>query len=328
MTDRVFEGVGTEEQLQALESRALDPRGAIRSGFPSLDALLYRGGFMPGQLIVLGGRMHTRKTAVAMNMMVNVLKQEVPVGFVTLDESLPMYVSKMLSVVARRDSETLEENWDTAPTRHAREKYAKLCAGLTMTKGIRPNFVELTEWREMAGVDGQVPAFVVLDYTSLLVHYRKSELQRVTGLFEELSTWTQEQDVVVLALHQAGRTDEGVSKKYHGDTPMTSEGLLYGGEQQTDVLLSTYRPALNQLGNMSAEQAEMILGDSFDEEHHGDAVARVRKYEKSTFLQLLKNRPSIKGLNFEGVELTSPDQSQYMEEVGEGISDDAEWRED
>jgi hypothetical protein len=328
LEDRAFEGVGPEAQLAALEARALDPRGAVKTGFPSLDAQLYRGGLMPGQFVALGGRMHTRKTAVAMNMAVTMLRQGVPVGFLTLDEALPMYTSKFMSILARRDSEWLEQHWQEPTVEKVREKYRKVMAGLTMTRGIRPNFTDLTEWREMASIDGQSPEVVFIDYTSLLVHYRKSETQRVVGLFEELQTWTHDQDVITVGLHQAGRTDEGISKKYHGDTPMTSEGLLYGGEQQVDILLATYRPALNQLGNMSVDQAEMILGDSFDEEKHGEAMARVRRYEKSTFLQLLKNRPSTKGLNFEGTELTSPDGSQYLEEVGEGVSDSADWKDD
>jgi hypothetical protein len=150
----------------------------------------------------------------------------------------------------------------------------------------------------------------------------------VPRLFEELQTWTHDQDIVTVALHQAGRTDEGVSKKYHGDTPMTSEGLLYGGEQQADIILSTYRPALNQLGNMSRATAESIMGDSFDEDKWSDATTRVRKTARSTFLQLLKNRPSTKGLNFEGVELVSPDESQFMQEMGDGVAVDAQWKDD
>ena len=139
--------------------------------------------------------------------------------------------------------------------------------------------------------------------------------------------WTRENELVTVALHQAGRTDEGVSKKYHGDTPMTSEGLLYGGEQQADIILSTYRPALNPLGNMSRTIAEMVLGDTFDEEKWLDAKGRVERYRKSTMLQLLKNRPSTKGEWFEGDELYSPNESQYIEEKGEAVSDSAEWKE-
>jgi hypothetical protein len=161
----------------------------------------------------------------------------------------------------------------------------------------------------------------------LLVHYRTRETERVPRLFEELQVWTRENDLVTVALHQAGRTDEGVSKKYHGDTPMTSEGLLYGGEQQADILLATYRPELNTLGNLSQEMAEVMLGETFDEDKWKDAVSRVRRFKRSTMLQLLKNRPSIKGECFEGIELVSPNESQHLVEKGGRVGDSAEWEE-
>jgi hypothetical protein len=262
---------------------------------------------------------------VALNVVANLLRSDVPVGLLSLDESVAMYTSKLLSIVARKPSEWLEENWK--PALKYRREYRELAANLTMSKGIRPTIPDLTAWLVEAEVERERPRVVVIDYTSLLVHYRGKENERVTRLMEELQTWTHEHELVTIGLHQAGRTDEGVSKKYHGDTPMTAEGLLYGGEQQSDILLATYRPALNQLGNMSQTQAEMILGDNFDEEKWQDARERVRRYSRSTFLQLLKNRPSTKGLNFEGVELVSPDESQFIAEKGDAVTDGAEWEE-
>ena len=87
------------------------------------------------------------------------------------------------------------------------------------------------------------------------------------------------------------------------------------------------RPAMNQLGNMSRDIAAMVMGDSFDEEKWEDARSRVRRYKNSTMLQLLKNRPSTKGESFEGVELYSPNESQFLEQKGDGVKDDATRRE-
>lgn len=324
-----FEGVSAEEQLAALAERALDDRPVSRTGFPDLDKLFHRGGLHPGTLVVLGGRMHTRKTTFAMNWMWNLVVSGVPVGFVTLDESLPQYVAKMMSVQSQLPQEWLEENWATGKVEKLRARYLKEAALLTMTKGYRPNTQQLTQWLEMGTNDGgfiEQPRVVFVDYVSLLVHYRgKSETSRVQVLMEDLQVWTKENDIIVVALHQAGRMDEGVSKRYHGDTPMTAEALMHGGEQQADIVLATYRPALNQLGNMSMDQAEMILGDNFDEEKWQEAKARVRRYERSTFVQLLKNRPGTK-LNFEGVELYSPNESQAMTQAGDSVGDDAQWK--
>jgi len=323
-----FEGIPVAAQLSALEQRALDSRPVMSSPFPALNAFLHRGGLHPGELVVLGGRKGTRKSAVMLNWAVHLLRLGVPVGILTLDESLAMYVSKLMSVVTKAPSETLEEpkTWDSEAMMRARKQYEEVASGLTLSAGVRPDFTNLQEWLEFSDMEGERPRVVFCDYTSLLVHYRTRESERVPRLFEELQVWTKDNDLVTVALHQAGRTDEGVSKKYHGDTPMTAEGLLYGGEQQADVILACYRPALNPLGNMSQGIAELVMGDSFDEEKWQDACAHVKRYARSTFLQLLKNRPSTKGEWFEGCELYSPNESQYMEEKGEGVNDDATHR--
>lgn len=510
-TERVFEGVNAVEQLTALEQRALDTRPALTTPFPAMNKLLHRGGFHPGELVVLGGRKGTRKSTVALNMAVHLLQQDVPVGILTLDESLAMYVSKTMSVIARHSPEYIETCWNQGDVQGWRSRYKELASGLTMSTGVRPNIDQLQQWLEW-DFDAPRPRVVFIDYcpeestrlltadlrwvpagdvksgdllvgfdeagryrklrfsevlrnapgvqecvrvytdrgelvvsadhpflvsayekaagrpgagntkswrtrwskardlrpgidhlkllaepwtsdledswfagmwdgegwvgpshmwvgkevqrstakvavvavervgdrttarvatstgtfitegflshnTSLLVHYRARENERVPRLFEELQVWTGDNDLVTVALHQAGRTDEGVSKKYHGATPMTAEGLLYGGEQQADIIFSTYRPAMDPLGNMSRQIAEMVMGDNFDEDRWKDAVARVRRYKRSTMLQLLKNRPSTKGEWFEGDELWSPDDSLYIEEKGEGVNNDANWQE-
>lgn len=320
-----LDAVSAGEQLAALQERALDPRPALTTPFPSINGLLHRGGTHGGELVVLGGRKGTRKTTVALSWAVHLLRQEVPVGILTLDESLAMYVSKLMSVISRRESGWLENNWNVDDVQAIRQKYSEVAKGLTLSKGVRPTLPNLTSWLEMAEVTSPRPRVVFCDYTSLLVHYRTRENERVPRLFEELQVWTRENDLVTVALHQAGRTDEGVSKKNHGDVPGTAEGLMYGGEQQADIILNTYRPALNHVGNMSRPIAEMVLGDGFDEDKWKDAVSRVRRYKDSTMLQLLKNRPSTKGEWFEGAELISPNASQYIEEKGEGVDDTASW---
>jgi len=322
-----FEGVFSDGQLAALGERALDARPALSMPFPALEDYLHRGGCHPGELVVLGGRKGTRKTCVMLSWAVHLLRQNVNVGVVTLDESLAMYVSKLMSVVFQVPSDFIEDNWDSPRIREMRDEYEALARGLTLTTGARPNMASLQQWLEETTVHDRTPRVVFIDYLSLLVAFRARPTERIPQLFEELQVWTRANDLVTVVLHQAGRTDEGVSKKYHGDTPMTAEGLLYGGEQQADIILGTYRPGLNPLGNMSPTIAEMVLGDSYDEEKHNEAMARVRRFKNSTFLQLLKNRPSTKGEWFEGVELHSPNDSQYIEERGDGVNDSAEWRE-
>lgn len=293
--------------------------------FPGLNDSLYRGGNHGGELIILGGRKGTRKTCVMLSWAWHLLLQEVAVGILTLDESMPMYVSKLMSVMARLPSEYIEDHWSSERVEQLRQEYADRARLLTLSRGVRPDTSQLQAWLEMADVEDRRPRVVFIDYASLLgVSYGARPQERIPQLFEELQTWTAENDLVTIALHQAGRMDEGTSKRYHGDTAMTAESLLYGGEQQADIILATYRPALNYLGNLSRPMAEMSMGNQFDEEEWAMAVAMVKKNERITKLSLLKNRPSTKGENRDGFVLYSPDESQYIEEHGQAVTDTAE----
>src|SRR6266545_2717663 len=95
MTD--FSGIGVTEQLKSWEMRATDTRPAVGTGWPGIDSLLHRGGLSPGHLAVIAGRTHTRKTTVALNIVTNLLRADVPVGLVALDEPVASYVGKLAS---------------------------------------------------------------------------------------------------------------------------------------------------------------------------------------------------------------------------------------
>lgn len=297
----------------------------MATGIPDIDALLFRGGLHPGNFVILGGRMHTRKTAVALNIIVHMLRSLVPVALVSLDEALPMYVAKLTSVLSRVPAFELEANWDSPGSVRHREAYAELAKGLCLTVGTRPLIDDLDSLMAMSDITYPAPRVVVIDYLALMgrADVRESESQRIPRLFEDLQVWAKEQQVVLIAVHQVGRTEEGASKRYHGDTPMTAESLMYGGEQTADIILGTYRPALSPLGNMTQEMAEMVLGDKFDFDKWDDQVKYVRTHKNDTFLQLLKNRPSEKGLLQQGVKLKSPDQSQYMVAAADRVGQDS-----
>lgn len=311
MKAREFRGLAADEQKARWAERATDTRPRISSGFPGLDALLNRGGFAPGELVILGGRTHTRKSTVMLNMAERLLRQGTPVGFLGLDEPTPSYIAKLASVFTQLPHEHLEENWDN-PSIQARleEDYWPHVEKLSITEGYRPSFDQMTGWLDMADVEtGARPRIVFIDYVSLLARdkYTGQDVTRIPRLFEDLQVWTSENEVVTVALHQVGRGDN----RYHGDTPMRLEFLKYGGEEFADVVLATYRPELNILGNLDRMGAELEMGDSFDEEKWTESVARVKRYQHSTFVQLLKNRPGVHLLQ-EGIELLSPTDSIYM----------------
>lgn len=298
------------DQLALFGQYVADPRGRVPTGFDQLDRLLRRGGMAPGELILLGGRTGTRKTTTMMNMIVNVLRQQVPVGLVGLDEANHSYISKLLSTLSGAALDRIEESW---PNARLMDEYEDLASNFVMFEGSRPNTDALTSWLLESEVEhGVRPRVVFIDFTAKMngngFHGETTRMQRI---IEGLKTWTNEQEITTVALHQVGRLDEGVGLRYHGATPMSLEGLKYAGEEDADIVLATYRPSKDPFGNMRYDMARAFKGDKFSDEEYDRARANVARYQEYTFLQLLKNRPNTQ-TDEQGIPLRSIGESMQM----------------
>jgi archaellum biogenesis ATPase FlaH len=322
-----LQALGVAEQLGSWADRVLDPRGAIPTGFPELDRLLRRGGLTPGSLTMWLGRTHTRKTAATLNMAANMLDAGYKVGYLSLDEPIPEYVAKMASVFLGVSHEAIEDDWEGELGERAREAYAKRADNLYLADGVRPDEDDLDAWLNY--LDWK-PDIVFLDYMSL-VHrnnFDGAEVQRIARAAELLQTWKRRHDLALVVLHQVSKTGEA-SKYNDGDVPLHLASAMFGVEQVPDIVFGNYRPALNRLGNLDQDAAEMEYGDKFDEEKWSAARARVKMYQNSTFIQVLKNRPGTKltGQQYPDIEVKSVGESQKMVtaamKIGEEMTYDA-----
>lgn len=306
-----FRGLEPGEQWQQFQTVATDPRPRVQTGWPEMDALLHRRSLGPGTFCILAGRLHTRKTAVAVNLMVNMLRAGVPVGLVALDEATHMYVAKLASAASGISHSAIEESF-TDPTQGAanaafQQTYQAIARNLSITEGHRPTFTDLDDWLAVQPVK---PRVVVIDYLSLMAREKFSgkDTDRIPRLAEDLAVWTKRHGLVTIALHQVGRQGD-TSVRVHGHAPITNEQLKYGGEEQADIVWGTYRPALEPVGNMNQEQA-LIEGVGADEWRL--KADRVAAFREDTFLQLIKNRPGTM-LCPQGIRLRSVGDSQKME---------------
>lgn len=300
-----------------------DIRKSIPTGFAGIDSLLRRGGLLPGNLVLLGGRTGTRKTTVVCNMVVSLAQAGIPVALVGLDEQPWQYVVKLMSAWSGRTQGELERAWDEDDGKSLRKEWRALASGVVhVFGGKRPAPEHLTAALDLAviGANGAEarPAVVFIDYLKLMTRkgqFGYGDNSRIPQLVEELQLWSTENQVAVVALHQLSRNDEhgGQNSRSNGHIPMTLTQLMYGGEDSADVVLGCHRPALNPVAMMAFDIAKQVLGDRFDEDDYWEARAVAKKYEHSTFLQVLKNRPGEE-TEERGIELLSPDRSMRLEE--------------
>lgn len=309
------------QQVQLVDESLHDARPSLPTGFEGIDSLLRRGGILPGNFVLLGGRTGTRKSTITVNIAMNMAKRGIPVGIVGLDEAPWQYVVQLLSVYTGRPEEWLEERWDDDEGKELQREWKAFAHGLVhIFAGNRPGIEHLEAGMEMADMgSSKRPAVLFVDYFDKLTRDKKygySSLDRLERLADDLAIWSTETGVAVVVLHQLGRNDEhgGSNSRNQGHIPVTLTQLKYGGEAAADIVLGTYRPSMNPLANMSFDVAHQVLGERFDEDLYWETVAVAKKYRRSTFLQLLKNRPGTRREE-RGVELLSPyGESLLMEE--------------
>lgn len=160
----------------------------------------------------------------------------------------------------------------------------KALKGLSVIDPSAPSWDDLKAWVRDTRQSGQQLDMVVLDHLKLMTRkgmYSRGEVERIGQLAEDAKRFAKEADVELVVIHQAGRSLEGNNgQKNHGDTPLTMEDLMYGGEQDADGIIGLFRPEKNP--ELSAGERSLVSG--------------------RMYMQLLKNRngPII----YEGVECT------------------------
>lgn len=239
-------------------------------------------------------------------------------GLIGLDEKEESYALKLMSAMYGVAHEKIELEWDTPGIKKIRTAFENDAQYFAESHGYRPTPEDMEAFLdEAAAVTGRKPEVIFLDYISLLSRdkFAGAEVQRVQRLIEELQVWTNKTEVVTVALHQVGRFDDGGNKRNEGDTPLSSGSLKYGGEEIADVVLGTYRPSLDPVGNMPYDAAKSD-NDRLTEEEWEERRSRVHRYQDSTFLQLLKNRPGVH-LSKEGIELISIGDTMKMRSLSE-----------
>lgn len=314
-----YADAGQQERL--VTESVHDSRPSLPTGYDSLDFHLRRGGILAGNLVILGGRTGTRKSTLMDNIMVNMARAGISVGLVGLDEQPWLYAAKLMSVWSGQPVEYIEEMWDEEEGRALRKSWREFARSVVhLFTGRRPGTSHLDAALEMAvGAESHPPQVLFIDYLKLLTRsgqFAFGDASRIPQLVEELQVWSTENDIAVVVLHQLSRNDEfgGTNNRNAGHLPVTLSQLMWGTEDSADLVLGTYRPTLNPIANMSIMDAKTAWGDRFDEDEYFELKALARKTERSTFVQLLKNRPGTR-TEPKGIELLSPTDSLQMVEA-------------
>lgn len=244
VTDLVTIGKVTDFKQSVIEY--LEVSNNKSQGIPSSLSLLNKKlfGFQDSDLIILGGRPGSGKTAYALNEVLECGLRNIPVAFFSLEMSEKQIIGRMLSILSGIDS-TKISNKNLNPSEWL---YLKKCADLLRelpiiiddTSGISP--IELKIKSNKLKREKAIK-MIFVDYLQLMKVKNKkvgNREQEVSEISQSLKNLAKDLDIPVMALSQLSRSVEqrGSSKR-----PLLSDLRDSGSiEQDADVVMFMYRP--------------------------------------------------------------------------------------
>ncbi|MFC1556965.1 replicative DNA helicase [candidate division KSB1 bacterium] len=216
----------------------------LPTGIPHFDKMLC--GLQAGKLYVIAGRPSHGKSSLAIYMALHMAKQEIPVGFFSLEVDYGDIVHKIWAAEAKIDSQLFQK-----PRYMDRAKIEKLKEVVEIVEG-NPIYIDdsalLTSMdakaktRQIVQQNGVQCLFV--DYMQLMEDEgSNSEFDKVTKISRTCKAIAKECQIPVVMLSQLSRAVEAPDRKSSGFKPILSDLRQSGQiEQDMDAGIFVYQP--------------------------------------------------------------------------------------
>ena len=226
-----------------LIQKTREPGTGIHTGFQELDSLTT--GLQPSDLIVIAARPSVGKTALALNIAVNIAtRQDSPVAIFSLEMAKEQLAMRLLCSEARVDMQSLRHGYlgddDLPKIMQAVEKLYKAPIFIDDTPAM--TVLEMRGKARRLSADQGALGVVVVDYLQLVHSYGRSEnrTQEIAEVARSLKSMARELRAPVIACAQLSRAVEtrGQIKR-----PLLSDLRESGSiEAEADVVAFIYRP--------------------------------------------------------------------------------------
>lgn len=224
----------------------------LASGFHDLDSLTQ--GFQKSDLIIIAGRPSMGKTALSLNIALNIIKNlKLPVLFFSLEMSKEQIMYRLLSIETNiiqsklRSGKLYETDWTKL------NKIIKIISKLPLFIDDTPN-LSIQDIRSKIKTiifeQSQI-GLIIIDYLQLMQNLKlktENRVQELSDITRRLKNIAREFNIPIIALSQLSRNVENrVNKK-----PMLSDLRESGSiEQDADLVLMLYR---NNYYNLNEEE--------------------------------------------------------------------------
>jgi replicative DNA helicase len=283
-----FESIATGlseawERIDRLHNGEGQLRG-VPSGFTDIDNLL--SGFQKSDFVILAARPSLGKTTLALDIVRHVaIKENIPVGFFSLEMSTDQLVDRLIS------SEAQVDLWKMRTGKINDEQDFLRIQNTLNTLSKAPIFIDdeasntILQMRAMAR---RLKAehglgLIVVDYLQLINSHRSSDnmVQQITEISRSLKALARELDVPVLALSQLSRAVEQRTIPIPKLSDLRESGSI---EQDADIVMFIYREDRYKDDVEQKNIAEIIIA-----KHRNGPLGKVQLYfnaEKVCFQNL------------------------------------------
>ncbi len=261
-----------------------DSSGKIKLGYPKLDKML--GGLRPGSLNVLAARPGMGKSALAMNIAVNVAANQKVVVIFSLEMSDDDLGKRLLSSCMNKPvSDIVNSRKMTDSDRHqldqALSKLGDYQIYIDDTGTINPTTMKSK--LQLLISSGKVPQLVIVDYIQLVTMQNaraKSRNEEVSDISRTMKLLAKEFQVPIIALSQLNRKAEERSTPQISDLA-ESDGITRDADTIMFVDRPDYHPGNKDNNTPSGPD---------DDEHPAPDVNEAGIHAEHAFIYLAKNR--------------------------------------
>jgi replicative DNA helicase len=227
--------ISTMEDCAEVAMASFDKARVIQTNFRELDKLIL--GLAKGELIVVAARPSIGKSSFALDIAANVLKQNIPVLFSTLEMTPQNLKERMMSSVSKINLRRLLNNPDPEKTVEylKASEITKNWPLYILTDCNTPHKLEAiaTRMKQSHGIE-----LLVIDYIGLMSCKAQSREQEISIVSRTLKKIAQSLDIPVVALSQLNRGVEHRTNKHPLMSDLRDSGSV---EQDADTILFLYR---------------------------------------------------------------------------------------
>jgi replicative DNA helicase len=212
----------------------------IKTGYKNLDHLI--GGFLPGELIVIGGRPSMGKTQLLVNLTLK-MAQNLPILYFSFDLSSFLLSNRLISAMSNIAVQNiLQKNLSTEEKTIVKSLETELKNYKVFINDRCNNSISDFKAHCLKMIREKDVKVIIVDYLQMMGanKYRNNRELEISYISRELKTIAKDHNVCIIAASQLSRAVEsrGFSKK-----PILSDLRDSGAiEQDADKVIFIYRP--------------------------------------------------------------------------------------